>query len=130
MSTHPNAGKPAPKDILIDVSRLEAAFYEGKPDPADPNQLVSFGTSGHRGTSLNATFTEAHILAITQAICEYRRSQGITGPLTFDGPERISLPEMSCGIAEFWLAVGTDFLIKSESSEPSAVYKGVRVPMA
>jgi phosphoglucomutase len=81
MSTHPNAGKPAPKDILIDVSRLEAAFYEGRPDPADPNQLVSFGTSGHRGTSSNATFTEAHILAITQAICEYRRSQGITGPL-------------------------------------------------
>jgi phosphoglucomutase len=81
MSTHPNAGKPAPKDILIDVSRLEAAFYEGKPDPADPNQLVSFGTSGHRGTSSNATFTEAHILAITQAICEYRRSRGITGPL-------------------------------------------------
>ena len=81
MSTHPNAGKPAPKDILIDVSRLEAAFYEGKPDPADPNQLVSFGTSGHRGTSSNATFTEAHILAITQAICEYRRSHRITGPL-------------------------------------------------
>jgi phosphoglucomutase len=81
MSTHPNAGKPAPKDILIDVSRLEAAFYEGKPDPSDPNQLVSFGTSGHRGTSSNATFTEAHIFAITQAICEYRRSQGITGPL-------------------------------------------------
>ena len=81
MSTHPNAGKPAPKDLLIDVSRLEAAFYEGKPDPADPNQLVSFGTSGHRGTSSNATFTEAHILAITQAICEYRRNQGITGPL-------------------------------------------------
>ena len=81
MSTHPNAGKPPPKDLLIDVSRLEAAFYEEKPDPADPNQLVSFGTSGHRGTSSNATFTEAHILAITQAICEYRRNQGITGPL-------------------------------------------------
>ena len=81
MSTHPNAGKPAPKDLLIDVSRLESAFYEGKPDAADPNQLVSFGTSGHRGTSSNATFTEAHILAITQAICEYRRNQGITGPL-------------------------------------------------
>jgi phosphoglucomutase len=81
MSTHPNAGKPAPKDILIDVSRLEAAFYERRPDPADPNQLVSFGTSGHRGTSSNATFTEAHILAITQATGEYRRSQGITGPL-------------------------------------------------
>ena len=81
MSTHPNAGKLAPKDLLIDVSRLEAAFYESKPDPSDPNQLVSFGTSGHRGTSSNATFTEAHILAITQAICEYRRNQGITGPL-------------------------------------------------
>ncbi len=81
MSTHPNAGKPAPKDLLIDVSRLEAAFYEQKPDPADANQLVSFGTSGHRGTSANATFTESHILAITQAICEYRGNQGITGPL-------------------------------------------------
>jgi phosphoglucomutase len=81
MSTHPSAGKPAPKDLLIDVSRLEAAFYEKRPDPADPNQLVSFGTSGHRGTSTNATFTEAHILAITQAICEYRHGQGITGPL-------------------------------------------------
>src|ERR1700720_1418178 len=81
MSTHPNAGKPAPKDLLIDVSRLDAAFYEQKPDPANPNQLVSFGTSGHRGTSSNATFTEAHILAITQAISDYRRQQGITGPL-------------------------------------------------
>ncbi len=81
MSTHPSAGKPAPKDLLIDVSRLEASFYEKRPDPADPNQLVSFGTSGHRGTSTNATFTEAHILAITQAICEYRHGQGITGPL-------------------------------------------------
>ncbi|HYY26460.1 MAG TPA: hypothetical protein VE860_00855, partial [Chthoniobacterales bacterium] len=81
MSTHPQAGKPAPKNLLIDVRPLESAFYEGEPDPADPNQLVSFGTSGHRGTSSNATFTEAHILAITQAICEYRRNQRITGPL-------------------------------------------------
>jgi phosphoglucomutase len=81
MSTHPQAGKPAPKDLLIDVRSLESAFYERKPDPADPNQLVSFGTSGHRGTSSNATFTEAHILAITQAICEYRRNQRITGPV-------------------------------------------------
>ena len=81
MSRHPLAGKPAPKDLLIDVAQLEAAFYQAKPDPGDPNQLVSFGTSGHRGTSLNATFTESHILAITQAICEYRATQGITGPL-------------------------------------------------
>src|SRR4030088_1666674 len=81
MITHSFAGKHGPKDLLIDVSRLEAGFYEGKPDPTDPNQLVSFGTSGHRGPSSNNTFTESHILAITQAICEYRRSQGITGPL-------------------------------------------------
>jgi phosphoglucomutase len=81
MSRHPLAGKLAPKDLLIDVGRLEAAFYEAKPDTGDPNQLVSFGTSGHRGTSLNATFTESHILAITQAICEYRRDHGITGPM-------------------------------------------------
>jgi phosphoglucomutase len=81
MTTHSLAGKPAPKDLLIDVGRLEAAFYEAKPDVADPNQLVSFGTSGHRGTSANATFTEAHILAITQAICDYRQRQGFSGPL-------------------------------------------------
>src|SRR6201999_3352086 len=81
MKTNPLAGKPAPKDLLIDVSRLEAAFYETKPDPGDPNQLVSFGTSGHRGTSLNGTFTETHILAITQAICDYRRKEQIDGPL-------------------------------------------------
>src|SRR4029077_1250575 len=81
MSTHPLAGRPAPKDLLIDVSQIEAAFYEAEPNLSDPNQLVSFGTSGHRGTSSNATFTQAHILAITQAICEYRRSQGTTGPL-------------------------------------------------
>ena len=81
MSAHPLAGKPAPKELLIDVNRIEEAFYASKPDPTDPNQLVSFGTSGHRGTSSNATFTESHILAITQAICEYRKSQGVTGPL-------------------------------------------------
>jgi phosphoglucomutase len=81
MAISPLAGKPAPKDMLIDVAKLERAYYERKPDPADPNQRVSFGTSGHRGTPLNATFTEAHILAITQAICDYRRGQGIDGPV-------------------------------------------------
>jgi phosphoglucomutase len=63
------------------VATLERAYYQKKPDPSDPNQLVSFGTSGHRGTPLDGTFTEAHILAITQAVCEYRSAQGITGPL-------------------------------------------------
>src|SRR2546430_14671055 len=75
------AGKPAPKDLLVDPTKLERAYYEKRPDVADPNQLVSFGTSGHRGSSLNGTFTEAHILAITQAICDYRSDKGIDGPL-------------------------------------------------
>jgi phosphoglucomutase len=77
----PLAGKPAPKELLVDVARLEKEYFERRPDLHDPNQLVSFGTSGHRGSPLRGTFTEAHILAITQAICEYRREQGIDGPL-------------------------------------------------
>src|SRR5437763_615998 len=81
MAISPLAGRPAPKDLLIDVTRLEREYHERRPDVGDPNQRVSFGTSGHRGTSLNGTFTRAHILAITQAICEYRAIQGTTGPL-------------------------------------------------
>jgi phosphoglucomutase len=81
MALHPLAGKPAPPSALIDVEALTRAYYERKPDPADPRQLVSFGTSGHRGTSADGTFNEAHILAITQAICDYRAARGITGPL-------------------------------------------------
>jgi phosphoglucomutase len=77
----PLAGKPAPKEMLVDVARLEREYFERKPDVSDATQMVSFGTSGHRGSSLRATFTEAHILAITQAICDYRRSQGVDGPL-------------------------------------------------
>lgn len=77
----PLAGKPAPKEMLIDVARMEKTYFEQKPDVNDPNQLVSFGTSGHRGSPLHGTFNEAHILAITQAICEYRRGQSIDGPL-------------------------------------------------
>ena len=68
MAISPLAGKPAPKNMLVDLARLERDYYERKPDTANPHQLVSFGTSGHRGTSLDSTFTEAHILAITQAI--------------------------------------------------------------
>ena len=77
----PLAGKPAPPEILVNVSRLIDAYYATVPDPSDPAQQVSFGTSGHRGSSLHASFNEAHILAITQAICEYRQSQGTNGPL-------------------------------------------------
>src|SRR6201988_3559421 len=75
------AGKPAPKELLIDPSQLEHEYYERRPDLGNPQQMVSFGTSGHRGSPLDGTFTEAHILAITQAICDYRRSHGVDGPL-------------------------------------------------
>jgi phosphoglucomutase len=81
MAISPLAGKPAPKSMLVDLAKLERDYYERQPDVANPNQLVSFGTSGHRGSSLDGTFTEAHILAITQAICDYRHAQGTNGPL-------------------------------------------------
>jgi phosphoglucomutase len=122
MSIHPLAGKPAPENLLINVAQLEAAFYEAKPDPKDPNQLVSFGTSGHRGTSSNATFTETHILAITQAICEYRHSKGIAGPLymgkdthALSGPaERVAL--------EVLAANGVDvFIQRNDGFTPTPV---------
>jgi phosphoglucomutase len=77
----PLAGKRAPESLLIDVAHLEREFLTRVPDVRDPRQLVSFGTSGHRGTSLDGSFTAAHIVAITQAICEYRRREGIDGPL-------------------------------------------------
>jgi phosphoglucomutase len=81
MPISPLAGKPAPASILIDVARLEKDYFDHHPDMADPRQLVSFGTSGHRGSSANSTFTESHILAITQALCDYRKAQKIDGPL-------------------------------------------------
>jgi phosphoglucomutase len=92
MALDPMAGKPAPADLLVDVAQLEREYYERTPDLSRPDQLVSFGTSGHRGSSLRGTFTEAHILAITQAICEYRRVQNITGPL-FMGKDTHALSE-------------------------------------
>jgi phosphoglucomutase len=78
---HPLAGRRAPASLLIDVVALEERYYAGRPDPANPAERVSFGTSGHRGTPLDGSFTEAHILAISQAIAEYRRERGISGPL-------------------------------------------------
>ena len=81
MALSPLAGKPAPKQMLVDPSRLAHDYLERRPDPDDPAQQVSFGTSGHRGSSLRDSFNEAHILAITQAICEYRHARAVTGPL-------------------------------------------------
>jgi phosphoglucomutase len=81
MTISPLAGKPAPKELLIDPSRIEREYFARRPDLDDANQLVSFGTSGHRGSPLHGSFTEAHILAITQAICDYRTAHGTSGPL-------------------------------------------------
>src|SRR3954468_5101145 len=81
MTISPLAGKPAPKEMLIDRAGLERDYLGCRPDLDDPGQRVSFGTSGHRGSPLRASFTESHILAITQAICDYRRAHGIDGPL-------------------------------------------------
>jgi phosphoglucomutase len=88
----PRAGQPAQPGDLVDVPHLVTAYYATEPDPSDPLQQVVFGTSGHRGSSLNGSFNEAHILATTQAICEYRRQQGYDGPL-FVGRDTHGLSE-------------------------------------
>src|SRR6476619_6774146 len=81
MPISPLAGRPAPKELLVDLTRLEQEYYERRADVGNPTQLVSVVTSGHRGSPLHGSFTESHILAITQAICDYRRSRGYNGPL-------------------------------------------------
>ncbi|WP_455221370.1 phosphoglucomutase (alpha-D-glucose-1,6-bisphosphate-dependent) [Kaarinaea lacus] len=81
MAIHKLAGQPAPQDSLIDVNALERAYYEQQPDVENPNQQVSFGTSGHRGSALQNNFNSNHVLAITQAICDYRQAHDINGPL-------------------------------------------------
>jgi phosphoglucomutase len=95
---HPQAGKPADASILINIPKLITEYFEERPDPEVAEQRVTFGTSGHRGTSSNATFNEWHILAITQAICEYRKGQGIDGPL-FMGMDTHALSESALATA-------------------------------
>jgi phosphoglucomutase len=92
LALHPLAGKPAPRSVLVNVPRLVAAYYALRPDVSDPAQRVAFGTSGHRGSSLRASFNEAHILATSQAIAEHRRGRGIDGPL-FVGMDTHALSE-------------------------------------
>ena len=92
MAISEHAGRPADPSMLVDVDRLVRAYFEIRPDPADPAQRVAFGTSGHRGSSLNGAFNEAHIAATTEAICRYRESQGTDGPL-FIGVDPHALSE-------------------------------------
>jgi phosphoglucomutase len=110
----PLAGKPAPKSILVDLARLESEYYTRKPDVGDPTQLVSFGTSGHRGSSLRGSFTEAHIAAIAQAICDYRHTQGIDGPL-YMGKDTHALSDPAQRTAlEVLAANGVETIIQRE----------------
>jgi phosphoglucomutase len=107
------AGKPAEPSLLVDVDRLIAAYYDIKPDPNVPAQQVAFGTSGHRGSSLDGSFNEAHILATTEAICRYRRSRGIDGPL-FIGKDSHALSEPATRSAiEVLVANGVSVLVDS-----------------
>lgn len=98
MPVHPLAGHPAPEDMLPNIPRSMSRYYAITPDPADPGQRVAFGTSGHRGAAEAGSFNEAHILAVTQAVCEYRRGAGITGPL-FLGMDTHALSEAALATA-------------------------------
>ena len=122
MAISPLAGKPAPAELLIDVQKLIGDYYDRKPDLSDPRQLVSFGTSGHRGTSSQGSFNEAHILAISQAICEFRVSRKITGPL-YMGKDTHALSEPAQRTAlEVLAANGIDvFIQQNDGVTPTPV---------
>jgi len=115
MTIHPLAAKPPPKDLLIDVGNLRRQYYARKPDFTDRAQRVGFGTSGHRGSSLRGSFNEAHVLAIAQAICDYRSIQGITGPL-YIGKDTHALSEPAFTTAlEVLAANGVETMIDSDN---------------
>src|SRR3954467_4881694 len=117
---HPLAGKPAPRDVLVDVEKLRKLYFDEKPDPADPQQRVAFGTSGHRGSSLRRAFNEAHILAVTQAICEYRKAQGTTGPL-YLGKDTHALSDPAQETALEVLAANDAHVLWSRRATPTPV---------
>ncbi|WLT38297.1 hypothetical protein NON20_22930 [Synechocystis sp. B12] len=113
---NPLAGQHPPADSLLDVAKLLDDYYRQQPDPENPAQLVSFGTSGHRGSALNATFNEAHILAVTQAVVDYRQAQGITGPLYMgmdshalsEPAQKTALEVLAANQVETFLTTATD----------------------
>ncbi len=113
MALHPLAGKPAPREILVNVPHLISVYYTEHPDPAEPAQQVAFGTSGHRGTSLACSFNDDHIAATSQAICEYRSAHGTDGPL-FIGmdPHALSEPALSTAI-EVFAANGVELMVQA-----------------
>jgi phosphoglucomutase len=113
MAVHPLAGKPAPADILIDPEKVVAAYYRVQPDPQNAEQQVSFGTSGHRGSPEDGSFNEAHILATTQAICEYRAAQGITGPLYIGRDTHAASEPAERSALEVLAANGVETIVQS-----------------
>jgi phosphoglucomutase len=114
MKKNPLAGKPAPRELLVDVPKLVSAYYTEKPDPENVLQQVSFGTSGHRGSSADGAFNEDHILAISQAIVEYRSKQGISGPM-FIGKDTHALSEPALRTAvEVFAANGVEIMLKDD----------------
>jgi phosphoglucomutase len=114
MAIHPQAGQPAPADSLIDVEALERAYRERRPEMQDANQRVSFGTSGHRGSAMNGSFNRDHIMAIAQAICDYRRSQGIGGPLILGKDTHALSGPAQCDALEVFAANGVETVIQAE----------------
>src|SRR6266480_3096209 len=118
VDTHPNAnnsalaGRPAPKELLVDLARLEREYFERRPDVSDPNQIVAFGTSGHRGSPFAGTLTEAHILAITQAICDYRLAHGTDGPLYMGKDTHALSSPAQCTALEVLAANGVETIIQ------------------
>jgi len=110
---HPLAGQPAPYELLVDVPRLVSAYYSGRPDPSVASQRVAFGTSGHRGASLDNSFNEWHVLAVTQAICDHRRQKGIDGPLFLGiDTHALSTPASSSAI-EVLAANGVELMLST-----------------
>jgi phosphoglucomutase len=122
MGTHPNAGKPVTDEALTDIAELVSRYYEDRPHVGNPDQKVSFGTSGHRGTSLNTSFNEAHIMAICEAICEYRAENGITGPV-FMGKDThaLSIPAEMSALKVFAARGVTVMLQKDGGYTPTPV---------
>jgi phosphoglucomutase len=112
----PLAGKPAPRELLIDPARLEHEYYKRRPDPRDPEQVVKFGTSGHRGSSLRGSFNEEHIVAITQAICDYRAAHGTDGPLYMGMDTHAISPAAQRTALEVLAANGVDTIIQQNNA--------------
>jgi phosphoglucomutase len=121
VETHPDAnisplaGRPAPKEMLVDLARLEREYFERRPDVSDANQMVTFGTSGHRGSPFSGSFTEAHILAITQAICDYRFAHGTDGPLYMGKDTHALSAPAQCTALEVLAANGVETIIQRDN---------------